>query len=123
MLAGWPDWPGKPAWRPPGEPGQVYSGAGDGSGRRWVCISLLHLGSGQTLQQTGDWTGEEIQTWICVKISQPEVTVLTTSQTYLEELQLPESDVMGEETVSGGGHHVVVGSLPPGLSPEVRAVR
>ena len=122
MLAEWSDWPDKHAWPPPRESGQLYSGAGAGSGRQWVCISLLHLGSGEMLQQAGGWTGEEIQTWIGVKISQPEVTLLTTSQTYLEELQLPDSDLMREETVPGGGHHVVVGSLPPGRRPQVRAV-
>ena len=59
---------------------------------------------------------------VALKISQPQLTAPIPSQGYLEELQVPDREAVGEETVPGGGEDVVVGCLPPGLSPEVRAV-
>ena len=64
----------------------------------------------------------EIQTWSAVKISQPQVTVTGRASLYVEDLEVPDSEVVGEETVPGAGEYVVVPSLSPGLSPQVRAV-
>ena len=59
-----------------------------------------------------------------MEISQPEVTAIKPSQAslYLEYLQLSDRVTVREETVPGGGEHMVVSSLSPGHSPQVRAV-
>ena len=57
-----------------------------------------------------------------MKISQPEVAVTSRASLYLEYLQVPHRELVGEEAVPGAGEDVVVGPLSPGLSPQLRTV-
>ena len=111
----------EPAERSDGESRQDCSGAGSGSGRPWVCISGPHLRRCEEAAAGRKYIGE-IQTWSGVEISQPQVTLPSRASLYVEDLEVSDSEVVGEETVPGAGEHLVVPSLPPGLSPQVGTV-